>query len=151
MLKGESAFVEQGDIVADGSVFYSNGLSQVIGDLVLSSHPNDCKAIGVFNWSKPIDVSLIPAGLDGRDDIDAIAAEYDLVSFNAIGEGKINVCGENGPISAGDLIVTSSLPGKGMRQSDNIVRNYTVAKARESVTFSSQDEVKQIACIYLCG
>jgi hypothetical protein len=43
------------------------------------------------------------------------------------------------------------MPGKGMKQDDDIVRNYTVAKSREAVTFSSPEEVKQIACIYLCG
>jgi len=47
--------------------------------------------------------------------------------------------------------VASSLAGKGMKQSDDIVRNYTVAKAREGVTFSSATEVKQVACIYMCG
>jgi hypothetical protein len=71
--------------------------------------------------------------------------------MNALGEGQINVCGENGNIEKGDLIVTSAIPGKGMRQSDDIVRSYTVAKARESVSFSSTSEVKMIACIYMCG
>jgi hypothetical protein len=71
--------------------------------------------------------------------------------MNSLGEGQVNVCGENGDIEIGDLIVTSSIRGKGMRQSDDIVRNYTVAKSREAVTFSSPTEVKTIACIYLCG
>lgn len=74
-----------------------------------------------------------------------------LVDVNAVGEGQINVCGEGGNIERGDLIVTSSIPGKGMKQADDIVRAYTVAKARESVTFASNTEVKTIACVYLCG
>ena len=76
---------------------------------------------------------------------------YNIMAVNALGEGQINVCGEGGDIQAGDLIVTSSTPGKGMKQADDIVRAITVAKARESVTFSSPTEIKQIACIYLCG
>lgn len=76
---------------------------------------------------------------------------HDRALVNALGEGSVNVCGENGDIEVGDLIVTSSIAGKGMRQSDDIVRGYTVAKSREAVTFSSPDEIKQIACIYLCG
>jgi hypothetical protein len=76
---------------------------------------------------------------------------YNIMAVNALGEGQINVCGEGGDIQAGDLIVTSSIPGKGMKQADDIVRSITVAKARESVTFSSPTEVKQIACIYLSG
>jgi hypothetical protein len=74
-----------------------------------------------------------------------------VLHVNAIGEGLINVCGEGGDIERGDLIVTSSIRGKGMRQQDDIVRNTTVAKARESVTFDSTTQVKQIACIYMCG
>lgn len=76
---------------------------------------------------------------------------HTLIAMNALGEGRMNVCGEGGDIAAGDLIVTSSIPGKGMRQSDDTVRNYTVAKAREAVTFASPTEIKTVACIYLCG
>jgi hypothetical protein len=61
------------------------------------------------------------------------------------------VCGEVGNIFAGDLIVTSSIAGKGMKQSDDIIRAKTVAKAREAVTFTDPTQVKMIACIYLCG
>ena len=80
-----------------------------------------------------------------------IPAGYKVIFVNALGEGALNVCGENGNIELGDLIVSSSIPGKGMRQDDDIVRSYTVAKARESVTFDSPTQVKRIACIYLCG
>ena len=77
--------------------------------------------------------------------------DYNYVNLNSVGEGQVNVCGEGGDIELGDLIVTSSIPGKGMKQADDIIRSYTVARARESVTFTSPTEVKQIACIYLCG
>ena len=76
---------------------------------------------------------------------------YNFMPINAVGEGQINVCGENGNIQTGDLIVASSISGKGMKQADNIVKSYTIAKAREAVTFSSSSEIKQIACIYLAG
>ena len=77
--------------------------------------------------------------------------EVEVHPFVALGEGQVNVCGEGGDLESGDLIVTSSIPGKGMRQADDLVRSYTVAKSRESVTFSSPSEIKQVACIYLCG
>ena len=76
---------------------------------------------------------------------------YNRTCVNAIGEGQLNVCGENGNIVAGDYIVTSSTPGKGMKQDDDLLHNYTVAKARESVTFTSPTEIKIVACIYVCG
>jgi hypothetical protein len=82
---------------------------------------------------------------------ESLVETHNYVIINSIGEGSINVCGEAGTIELGDLIVTSSVPGKGMRQSDDIVRSVTVAKARETVTFDSPTQVKQIACIYMCG
>lgn len=76
---------------------------------------------------------------------------HTCVFINSVGEGLINVCGENGDIEIGDYITTSSIAGKGMKQTDDLLHNYTVAKAREAVTFSSPTEVKQIACSYHCG
>lgn len=82
---------------------------------------------------------------------EAMRGNYDYIAINALGEGQILVCGEGGDLEVGDLITTSSMPGKGMKQADDLVRNYTVAKVRECATFASPDEVKLVACIYLCG
>jgi len=80
-----------------------------------------------------------------------IPAGQKVIHINALGEGLINVCGEGGDIEIGDLIVTSSTAGKGMKQADDFVRSITVAKSRQTVTFSSPTDVQQIACIYLGG
>ena len=80
-----------------------------------------------------------------------IPENHSVVLVNAIGEGLINVCGLGGNISTGDLIVTSTIQGKGKKQSDDLVHSYTVAKARESVYFDYPEQIKQIACIYMCG
>ena len=80
-----------------------------------------------------------------------IPAGQKVIHINALGEGLINVCGEGGDIEIGDLIVTSSIAGKGMKQADDFVRSITVAKSRQAVTFSSPTDVQQIACIYLGG
>jgi hypothetical protein len=77
--------------------------------------------------------------------------DYNYCAANAVGEGQVYVCGESGNIVSGDLIVTSSTAGAGMKQADNIVKNITVARARQTVTFASPTEVKLVACIYLCG
>ena len=76
---------------------------------------------------------------------------YNYCLINAVGEGQMYVCGENGNIAAGDLIVTSSTAGVGMKQNDGIVMNITVAKAREAMTFTDTTTPILIACIYLCG
>jgi hypothetical protein len=151
-----------GDIVIDSQLVRRNGISSAITLIKTSTSANQKAALGVICAEQHPFENNIPAvymsGFDEETGLPVPTAEYEidkqtynLVAVNALGEGQINVCGEGGNIEAGDLIVTSSLPGKGMKQSDDIVRAVTVAKARESVTFASPTEVKQIACIYLCG
>jgi hypothetical protein len=88
-----------------------------------------------------------------KDEIDnIIVSGYKMGSVNALGEGAINVCSENGNIEAGDYICSSNTRGKGMKQDDDILHSYTVAKALESVNWDEEsDSVKMIACTYHCG
>lgn len=71
------------------------------------------------------------------------------IVVNSGGEGCILVCGCNGPIRNGDLLVSSSREGVAMRQDDDLVRACTVAKATSS---SSQvaDATHLIGCVYMC-
>jgi len=151
-----------GDIVTDTAVIRRNGISSTITLVANSSMANQKAVLGVVCAApKPLTnsqpaVYIIGFSEETRQNImspdyDTDCLSYNTIAINALGEGQINVCGEGGDIAAGDLIVTSSIAGKGMRQADDIVRSYTVAKAREAVTFSSPTEQKQIACIYLCG
>jgi hypothetical protein len=167
LLLKDSSEPEIGDIMVDVEVVRRSNVSNTIAAIGVSSVPCQKNVIGVF--VRAIDlVSINPPAalidnstflllegpqLEGRpcDDFDEIASKYRRGIINSLGEGQVNVCGENGDIEAGDYITTSSTPGKGMRQGDDTLRNYTVAKARESVTFSSPDEVKMIACTYHCG
>lgn len=61
------------------------------------------------------------------------------IIINSVGEGGIFVSNINGNIENGDYITTSYIPGIGMRQNDNILHNYTVAKATCSVDFENTD------------
>jgi hypothetical protein len=158
---------QAGDIVIDDTLVMRRGLSCTLFSVRRSATPNEQGAIGVLTRvGEPLGGDAAPAAFTSivtqvRDDgIEVCATEIDFAgneglyligSANALGEGQINVCGEGGDIARGDLIVTSSVPGKGMRQADDIVRSRTVARAREAVTFDSPNQVKQIACIYLCG
>lgn len=174
----ESSFeAEVGDILVDEQFLHALDVSNTIVKMRKSTSANQKGVIGVFtekyddapfNWKptvpkypepKPTVLfgSTEPPSEESEEIIQIPNPEYydiqdyKVVNVNAVGEGMINVCGEGGDIEIGDLIVTSSIPGKGMKQADDLVRNITVAKARQNVTFSSQTEVKQIACIYMCG
>lgn len=149
----KNTVVTIGDILVDKQVIGKSNMSNVICESVLSTEPNQKAATGVYLFRASDMGAFFPNGVMELDawELNSIIDTYDYCAMNSLGEGQVNVCGENGDIEIGDLIVTSSMLGKGMRQVDDIVRNYTVAKAREAVTFSSPNEVKTIACIYLCG
>ena len=88
---------------------------------------------------------------------------YYSYNLNAVGEGGINICSIGGDIESGDYITSSTLAGKGMKQDDDLMHSYTVAKTLEDVIWD--DEVvgeggcfeqdgykcKMIACVYTCG
>ncbi|NRA77129.1 MAG: hypothetical protein HRU18_02880 [Pseudoalteromonas sp.] len=149
--KGTPKF-EEGDIVCDIKVVYKSNMSNAICEMLPSSKANQKGATGVLvtrSFMCPMD---LPAALDWTlEEHVLLTDKYDRISFNALGEGLMNVCGEGGDFEIGDLIVTSSMLGKGMKQSDDLVRGITVAKIRENVTFKSPKEVRQVAVIYLCG
>jgi len=157
---------EPGDIVLDVEIVARKGISDTLALMTTSSAANQ-PAIGVFNSECPTSyipssiAKIIPApetapGVPETEtivdpDLAYVLLDRKVITVNSVGEGQINVCGEGGNIQAGDLIVTSSIPGKGMRQDDDIIRGKTVAKARESIVFDSPTDTAQIACIYLCG
>jgi predicted phage tail protein len=158
---------EVGDILVDTDIIATLGISEALARMVISSTANQ-PAIGVYTGdriasylpnsisehSAPIHVAgntYIPGPRVLKPEFADLLDDSRIIGCNSVGEGLINVCGEAGNISAGDLIVTSSMAGKGMKQSDDIIRAKTVAKAREAVTFTDPTQVKMIACIYLCG
>ena len=145
-LISNTAVFDIGDIVYDVAVVYKQDINNVMFEVAVSDSANQ-PGIGIISNSRPVDeFSILPSTM-----WEGLAGSKEFVTINAVGEGQINVCGEGGDIQPGDLIVTSSIAGKGMKQSDNIVRNVTIAKARESASFGSATEQQQIACIYLCG
>ena len=168
-----TAIYAVGDIVVDDGLFYKLDVTNCLFKVKQSSQANEY-AIGIFNTSTPVQetnptvlwqtyfylaydetrkeyVETPGLRLLPQFDLTTLQSTYTVASINAVGEGQVNVCGENGNIQAGDLIVTSSIVGKGMRQDDDVIRSYTVAKARESANFANPTDVQQIACVYLCG
>ena len=131
--------------------------------MAVTTSANQKGVIGVFsgicgNEFVPASLGYYIEGVQGSKNVFVMKPEYANIydtyrpiGVNAIGEGKINVCGQGGDIAIGDFIVASDTAGKGMKQSDDMFYSYTIAKARENVTFSSPTEVKQIACIYMGG
>lgn len=160
--------IEVGDILVDYILVKQIDISNTIMQYNKSSVANQKGVIGVCSkiYDEPpsdwneffIEPGLLDTTTGSSESITVpnpmyvpIPSGQRVVNVNALGEGAINVCGEGGDIEIGDLIVTSSMPGKGMKQADDIVRSITVAKARQPVTFSGPTDVQTIACIYLGG
>jgi hypothetical protein len=68
-------------------------------------------------------------------------ASHQKVIINSVGEGAIWVCNINGMLSNGDLICSSKIPGYGMHQKSDIVRNYSMAKITCDCTFDQQSSI----------
>lgn len=154
----------EGDLVVDVECVARKDWSNAVFSVAKSSQPNQAGCRGIFvGQLRPLSEVKPSVFIDRWEVIDGqpvaiMTAQYEAIknqylfgSMSALGEGQIQVCGENGDISVDSLIVTSSICGVGMAQSDDIIRAKTVAKSRESVTFSSPDEIKVVACIYLGG
>jgi len=164
---------ELGDIVIDSQLIEARGFSNTIFKMVRSTTPNQKGALGVnvanrglLNTQEPAVFIVEHVEAESSADVtsaesgtvvmsanyEAIKDDYNVISVNALGEGQINVVKENGNIAKGDLIVCSSTAGKGMKQTGEAVKSFTVARARSAVTWtSSETDVRLVPCIYLCG
>ena len=83
------------------------------------------------------------------------ASHYDTKTSKTVvislGEGQVLVCKQNGPILNGDYICSSSREGIGMKQPDDILHSYTVAKATEDCLFENGERQCLVACTFHSG
>lgn len=84
----------------------------------------------------------------------------DRLVINSLGEGAIMISNYNGNLENGDYITTSPIPGIGMKQDDDLLHNYTVAKITQDCTFDGNEEIayegvnykiQLVGCTYHCG
>jgi hypothetical protein len=88
------------------------------------------------------------------------------IYINSLGEGGIWITNINGNIENGDYLTTCEIPGYGMKQDDDLLHNYTVAKITQDCLFdlnSTTYECEEIqhdnttyraafvGCTYHCG
>lgn len=67
------------------------------------------------------------------------------VYINSVGEGGVWVIDAGGSLESGDYITTSNVAGYGVRQEDDLLHNYTVAKITMDCDFNPQEQaVKRI-------
>jgi len=117
-------------LLSDGSVSVSSSLPTV----KLADKPNDSAVFGVF-----VKEAALPNGhwytSEGADRFGVV---------NALGEGRVWVTNINGNIEAGDYITTSTIPGYGCRQAEDILHSYTLGKAIERVDWDAVTETLEV-------
>ena len=65
------------------------------------------------------------------------------IYINSLGEGAMWVSNKNGLLESGDYITTSSIPGYGQKQDDDVLHNYSVAKILMDCDFNPQLQYKE--------
>lgn len=158
-------FSEQGSLLPlPGSVVVATGkfdgldgsctptVDEAIPVVALSSTANDPRVFGVVSAFEP-DSSrrTFKVGSMGFTVPRQLHETSGRVIVNSGGEGGILVCGSNGPIENGDLIVSSPVAGAGMRQDDDVIHSYTIAKATCPCSFPRDSpRLALIGCVYMC-
>ncbi len=110
----------------DGSV----SLSSTMPEITISVKDKDKAVFGVF------------ISEDQHTEDHWLKKEVRVGTVNALGEGRVWVCNSNGGIEAGDYLTTSFVPGYGQKQKDDLLHNYTLGKATETIDWNTvSDEV----------
>ena len=63
--------------------------------------------------------------------------------INSVGEGAMWICNKNGVLESGDYITSAGLFGYGMKQNDDLMHNYTVAKITMDCDFNPSIQKRQ--------
>ena len=109
-------------------------INEALPVVTVSSTPRDKKCFGVISLSEDPETREEKHGnftsIMEKEDGDT------RIYINSVGEGGIWVSNTNGTLEAGDYITTSALPGYGMKQDDDLLHNYTVAKITMDCDFN---------------
>ncbi len=118
----------------------SPSIDEAIPIVELSVVQNDKKVFGVISnnegktreYHQGIFVSVAPKNADDN-----------RLIINSLGEGAVWVSNKNGNLINGDYITSSSLIGYGMKQNEDILYNFTVAKITCDCEFNLTKKPKQ--------
>ena len=117
-------------------------INEALPDISLCIKEKDKSVFGVISTTEDTD--------NRKDSYGSFITPYDKEigdtrpHINSVGEGAIWVSNKNNNLESGDYITTSSIPGYGMKQDDDFLHNYTVAKITMSCNFAPQTVPKKI-------
>jgi len=128
-------------VVADGTYTNLNNnhlpqINEALPNVSLSTTELDKRVFGVISDKEERGSRQYAMG-SWVSTFDVSKTEEPRLIINSLGEGGMWICNANGTLENGDYITTSNLPGYGMKQSDDVLHNYTVAKITEDCLFDS--------------
>jgi len=125
-----------GCIVVSAGVCDDIRINEALPRVKLSTKTKDKRCFGVISNKED------PNGSQRTYSHGFFQSHYDKgekeskIIINSLGEGAVWVCNENGPIENGDYITTSTQAGLGMKQDDDNLHNYSVAKITMDCDFN---------------
>ena len=123
------------DVQPDLNISIGDAVIVVNHTAMLTTTPNDKRVVGIV----------------------CEILENNRISVASVGDNEcgqlkgFKVCNENGTISAGDLLTTSSTAGYLMKQSDDIMRSSTVGKSAVDVVFDNNNLAVDVYGFIYCG
>lgn len=162
-------------VESSGEIFNNASISEALPVVQMCNEEKNSKVYGVLcpaksgydmrqflQFSKPYNDACkgsIPEESDPSNY--SSSSQYYKARVNSIGEGQVWVTNYNGEVSNGDYITSSEIAGYGMRQDDDILHSYTVAKCVEDIDWASVVDIAEhdgvehkrylSACTYHCG
>jgi hypothetical protein len=157
-------------VVSVGEYLSTDGNSITINEslpkVALSSTRNQKAVFGVVSDREDTNSTVREYTFGHFVSVHEKAPDDTRLVINSLGEGAIWVTNVNGNLQNGDYITTCEIPGYGMRQDDDLLHNYTVAKITcdcdfdlnspiyicEEFTFNGQTYRRAfVGCTYHCG
>ncbi len=144
----------------------SISINEALPSIKLSSKRNEKSVFGVISDKEDKNESTREYTVGNFVSVYEKQSDDNRLIINSLGEGAIWVCNINGNLENGDYITTCEIPGYGMKQDDDLLHNYTVAKITcdcnfdlnspiymcEEFEFSGSTYRKAfVGCTYHCG
>jgi hypothetical protein len=131
--------------MSDGIAYGSNAITinECLPVVSLSQRMCDKTCFGVISSSEDPETREEAAGAF----VSIIDKELGdtRIFVNSVGEGGVWIVNMNGTLESGDYITTSNVSGYGMKQDDDLLHNYTVAKITMNCDFNPNlQKVKRI-------
>lgn len=135
-------------VVSDGTYasFNANNITinEALPKVSLASKRNQKSVFGVVSDAEDENVETREYALGNFVSVSDKPAEDTRLIINSLGEGGIWVTNVNGNLENGDYITSCEIPGYGMKQDDDLLHNYTVAKITCDCDFDLNSS------IYIC-